>query len=290
MALELRKHADMFKKQEILKTLIYTAAFSTLTLGNAAAADCVNPETGETDTVVQCFADPCTVTTCEADPNATCTANYCGGCHALFTDGNGDEVDCDPVVACTADAKQCPDGTFVSRDPDNNCEFFPCDSCINPETGEEDTVVQCFADPCTVTTCEADPNATCTANYCGGCHALFTDGNGDDVDCDETCEGDDTSGDSDSDGVCDDLDNDDDNDGVADGDDACPGTPLEATLTLWGCTGEQYVEAHCGTASDYQRRGRFVRCVARASREAYYAGLLTRLERSAMIHGARRGE
>ncbi len=27
---------------------------------------------------------------------------------------------------CTQDAKECPDGSFVSRDSDNNCEFKPC--------------------------------------------------------------------------------------------------------------------------------------------------------------------
>jgi len=31
-------------------------------------------------------------------------------------------------IACTEDAKQCPDGTFVSRDPNNNCKFFPCEN------------------------------------------------------------------------------------------------------------------------------------------------------------------
>lgn len=30
-------------------------------------------------------------------------------------------------MACSKDAKICPDGiTQVSRDPNNNCEFFPC--------------------------------------------------------------------------------------------------------------------------------------------------------------------
>ena len=34
--------------------------------------------------------------------------------------------------ACPKDAKLCPDGiTSVGRDPENNCEFFPC-----PETGK----------------------------------------------------------------------------------------------------------------------------------------------------------
>lgn len=30
-------------------------------------------------------------------------------------------------TVCTQDAQQCPDRTFVGRDPSNNCEFFPCE-------------------------------------------------------------------------------------------------------------------------------------------------------------------
>ena len=29
-------------------------------------------------------------------------------------------------LACTADVIECPDGTYVARDPTNNCEFFDC--------------------------------------------------------------------------------------------------------------------------------------------------------------------
>lgn len=36
------------------------------------------------------------------------------------------------LVACTADAKQCPDGSWVSRVPPN-CEFLPCpQQSLNP--------------------------------------------------------------------------------------------------------------------------------------------------------------
>ena len=28
-------------------------------------------------------------------------------------------------MVCTADYKLCPDGTYVDRDADNSCEFFP---------------------------------------------------------------------------------------------------------------------------------------------------------------------
>jgi hypothetical protein len=32
----------------------------------------------------------------------------------------------DEMKVCIADVKQCPDGSFVSRDPDKNCEFRQC--------------------------------------------------------------------------------------------------------------------------------------------------------------------
>jgi hypothetical protein len=28
--------------------------------------------------------------------------------------------------ACTMEAKECPDGSYVGRDSGNNCEFSPC--------------------------------------------------------------------------------------------------------------------------------------------------------------------
>jgi hypothetical protein len=31
-----------------------------------------------------------------------------------------------PLVFCTMDAKTCPDGSAVGRDPSNGCEFYPC--------------------------------------------------------------------------------------------------------------------------------------------------------------------
>ena len=31
-------------------------------------------------------------------------------------------------VACTEDMKVCPNGDYVARNPDNNCQFDPCSS------------------------------------------------------------------------------------------------------------------------------------------------------------------
>jgi hypothetical protein len=29
-------------------------------------------------------------------------------------------------IVCTMEAKACPDGSYVGRDPGKNCEFRPC--------------------------------------------------------------------------------------------------------------------------------------------------------------------
>jgi hypothetical protein len=29
-------------------------------------------------------------------------------------------------IACTMEAKACPDGSYVGRNPGKNCEFNPC--------------------------------------------------------------------------------------------------------------------------------------------------------------------
>jgi len=62
----------------------------------------------------QCIGATCG-SICRPCGNDVCddTENYC----------NCPE-DCEQI--CTADAKQCPDGSTVGRDPENNCEFYEC--------------------------------------------------------------------------------------------------------------------------------------------------------------------
>ncbi len=52
--------------------------------------DCAHP-CPSGSSVVQCFADPCAVTTCNI-PNVSCTSNYCGGCKAIFYNSSGFRV------------------------------------------------------------------------------------------------------------------------------------------------------------------------------------------------------
>lgn len=37
-----------------------------------------------------------------------------------------DRIGTDEPKLCPADVKQCKDGSFVARDPENQCQFKPC--------------------------------------------------------------------------------------------------------------------------------------------------------------------
>ncbi|MBT9569296.1 MAG: hypothetical protein IV085_13485 [Thiobacillus sp.] len=37
----------------------------------------------------------------------------------------------DPMM-CTMDAKMCPDGSYVSRNPNKGCAFNPCPGAVTP--------------------------------------------------------------------------------------------------------------------------------------------------------------
>lgn len=52
---------------------------------------------------VQCFVDPCSVSSCDAK-GARCTADYCGGCHARWYDAKGARV-CAPPPSCEDDRR-----------------------------------------------------------------------------------------------------------------------------------------------------------------------------------------
>ncbi|MBD3209223.1 hypothetical protein GF367_02285 [Candidatus Woesearchaeota archaeon] len=37
-----------------------------------------------------------------------------------------EKPDLDNVTLCSAEVMVCPDGSYVSRDPEHNCDFKPC--------------------------------------------------------------------------------------------------------------------------------------------------------------------
>ncbi|MFT4304126.1 MAG: hypothetical protein ACMXYG_06165 [Candidatus Woesearchaeota archaeon] len=46
----------------------------------------------------------------------------------IIDNGPSDLIDdsSDDIVFCAQDVKECPDGSFVARNPDDNCNFFEC--------------------------------------------------------------------------------------------------------------------------------------------------------------------
>jgi hypothetical protein len=127
-------------------------------------------------TPVQCFANPCEVSRCGVD-GATCGSNYCGGCHAEWTDPSGARV-CLPNDPC-AD----PERDYRSRDPEQCsvlrfvCEpgqeaFFDDCGC-GCKTQRPTLVEPCRTGGCSgqlclgsededlVTTCEFRPEYSC---------------------------------------------------------------------------------------------------------------------------------
>jgi hypothetical protein len=50
------------------------------------------------------------------------------------------------IKFCTKDAKACPDGTSVGRNPKNNCEFDPCPTKAVKEKPLKKEPVMCTAD------------------------------------------------------------------------------------------------------------------------------------------------
>jgi len=66
-------------------------------------------------------------------------------------------------IYCTMDVRQCPDGTYVGRDPNNGCQFFPCP--IWCPGGQ-------FYDGChsaCPNICGEAPSPICTRNCVAGC-------------------------------------------------------------------------------------------------------------------------
>jgi hypothetical protein len=90
------------------------------------------------------------------------TSGYCGsgGCNFL---GNCGKSVCEkppgPLV-CTQDVKDCPDGSVVGRDVNNDCKFAPCEvSCEACPGG--------FFDGCNVCDCTDPKRPLCSLRPCG---------------------------------------------------------------------------------------------------------------------------
>lgn len=133
----------------------------------------------ECQNIVRCFVDPCEVHTCLAHPDATCIANYCGGCHAIFLDASGNRLhDCIEQADQTEDSEvpQC-EGDQVFNRCGSSCSKVKTCSDPNPKTDDvctEECVGQCECPAdrpiwrngqcITEDQCKTDPIQECKSN------------------------------------------------------------------------------------------------------------------------------
>ena len=89
----------------------------------------------------------------------------------------------------------------------------------------------------------------------------------------------------DGDGQGDACDGDGDGDNVADENDLCPGTALGVPIDTNGCSGQQLVDL-VGDPCDYKNHGEYMSAVIAVANAASDNGLLTNIERAAIVRAA----
>ncbi len=200
--------------------------------------------------------------------------DFCDVCpNDTENDADGDGV-CGDIDVCTGgDDNQNADG-------DSLPDF--CDVCPNdPENDAEDDGV-----------CESDDNCPLIAN--ADQFDTDQDGEGDACDADDdndgVIDGDDNcqfdvnpdQADFDNDGAGDICDTDDDNDGIVDADDQCINTVAGETINETGCS----IADLCACNNPWKNHGGYVKCVAHTSEDFVAAGLITDLEKDAIVSEA----
>ena len=93
----------------------------------------VPPQCCDPDAFILCFIGTaqCCLDGTWSCPNGFTNEYLCAG--EVTTGPFSKACDQAGAAGCPKDLQVCPDGFGVSRDPKNNCEFFPCD-CCDPAT------------------------------------------------------------------------------------------------------------------------------------------------------------
>lgn len=128
---------ETFKSLDGCNDCSCTAQGITCTEKACAPSDKSCTYAGKTYAPGQSYFDSCNTCTCLADGTASCTERYCppacteeakqcpDGSYVSRQPPACDFKPCPTGVACSADAKQCPNGSFVGRVAPS-CEFAPC--------------------------------------------------------------------------------------------------------------------------------------------------------------------
>ncbi len=241
-------------------------------------ADTDGDGTGDNSDV--CPTDPLDT---DDDYDLVCDVNdTCLGSVENDADADGDQV-CDHNDLCW--------GNDITGDSDEDLVCGDDDNCpVDANADQSDVDIDGIGD-----VCEADGDQDGTIDDYDNCVSVAnvdqadneSDGQGDACDDDDDIDGTGDAADNcavvanasqvdfDVDGLGDARDGDDDADAVADGSDLCPGTSLASLINAQGCSGTQYIDLTCGTATSWTKHGQYVSCVAHARNAARSAGLIT---------------
>jgi hypothetical protein len=161
----------------------------------------------------------------------------------------------------------------------NHCDFCPVDA-QNDHDGDGfcEAVDNC---PSVANPDQADVDEDGVGNACE------PDNDGDGVsDKSDNCPFNDNSDQADRDGDGDACDADSDNDGVLDASDQCQATPSGEVVDAGGCA----IAEICKCGSPWKNKGAYVSCVAKTSGTFLQKGLITEVEKDALVSEAAKSQ
>jgi len=148
---------------QLLNSIVNPEAFGTVCPTICASGQCPDPS-GSCRASFNCFANPCQVNSCPAA--TTCESNYCGGCHAIWKDANGNVIDAANCNTITTAAVGC--GVDHCNGYNDGCNICGCTPSGIPLCTMRACPIHAMQQPF-CTSCESGYTLNSITKKCEGC-------------------------------------------------------------------------------------------------------------------------